>query len=48
MEIIESIAWISIGFVPTLLALELVSSNGRLRKYLDRGGAGLKLEEVRV
>jgi hypothetical protein len=28
MEIIESIAWIAVGFVPTIVSLELIS-----RKY---------------
>lgn len=37
MEIIESIAWVGLGFVPTLLTLEFVSrKRGSLSAYPAR------------
>jgi hypothetical protein len=34
MEILESIAWIAAGFVPTLLAMEAAWRIGRRRLYV--------------
>lgn len=44
MEIIESIAWVCLGFIPTLVTLELVSkrSHGVLSGHAVRAAARLK------
>ena len=45
MEIIESIAWIGLGFVPTLLALELISRKGvKGVKHVEDRGPLLEVE----
>ena len=45
MEIIESIAWIGLGFVPTLVALELISRKGvKGVKHVEKPGPLLKVE----
>jgi hypothetical protein len=38
MEIYESIAWIAIGFIPTLLAMETASRLARAKKLKLRKG----------
>ena len=45
MEIIESIAWIGLGFVPTLVALELISRKREKGvKYAEKPGPLLEVE----
>jgi hypothetical protein len=46
MEIIESLAWIGLGFIPTLVILELVSRKGivKLGTRTVSVKAGLKPE----
>lgn len=45
MEIIESIGWIGLGFVPTLVALELISRKGvKGVKHAEKPGPLLEVE----
>ena len=39
MELIESVAWVALGFIPTLGGLEVASRLGfRMRKIVSIGG----------
>jgi hypothetical protein len=46
MEIIESIVWVGLGFVPTLAILELVTKKSRIHSGvpLVRAAAGMRAE----
>lgn len=46
MEIIESIVWVGLGFVPTLAILELVTKKSHVNSgiHLVRAAAGIRAE----
>jgi hypothetical protein len=49
MEILESIAWLALGFIPTLVTLEVIASTtGRKRvKLFELKGKAAKIDVPR-
>ena len=46
MEIMESIMWVGLGFIPTLATLEFVSKRSQVGLRKHPIGAGARLKEV--